>query len=79
MKKPLLILAMLSFALTVSGRALSQTASRVEDLSRPAGNAPPMLGIHWARGFDPNFLQRRAHAAHGTTSSPDIHGTAVRS
>jgi hypothetical protein len=77
MKKPLVILAILSITLTVSGRAFSQVHSGGEDLSRPAGNAPPMLGIHWARGFNPSYLQQHAHT--GRTSSPDItwHGGKV--
>jgi hypothetical protein len=70
MKKPVVIMAILSIALSVSGQALSQGKSGVEDLSRPAGNAPPMLGIHWARGFNPSYLQQHAH--HGGSSSPDM-------
>jgi hypothetical protein len=77
MKKLLAILAIVSLALTVSGRAFSQSYSRVEDLSRPAGNAPPMLGIHWARGFNPSYLQQ--HAQTESSSSPDMtyHGGKV--
>lgn len=71
MKKQLLILAILSLTLTVSGRAFSQSSSGVEDLSRPARNAPPMLGIHWARGFNPSYLQQHAKAG-GATTSPDM-------
>jgi hypothetical protein len=70
MKKPLVVLAILSIALTVSARAFSQSRSGAEDLSRPAHDAPPMLGIHWARGFNPSYLQQHAHT--GGTSSPDM-------
>jgi hypothetical protein len=70
MKRPLLMLAILSIALTFSQRAFSGGHSGVEDLSRPAGNAPPMLGIHWARGFNPSYLQQHAHK--GGSSSPDM-------
>jgi hypothetical protein len=63
MKRYLAILAMLSVALSASGQAFSQSASGIEDLSKPVINAPPMLGIHWARGFDPNF--RAKEAGHG--------------
>jgi hypothetical protein len=72
MKKPLLVLAILWFALSVAGRALSQPDSNVEDLSGPAGHAPPMLGIHWARGFNPSYLQQHAHKGGRSKSSPDM-------
>jgi hypothetical protein len=60
MRRNLLIVDVLFFALSEFGQARSQPASGVEDLSKPAGNEPPMLGIHWARGFDPYFIVRRA-------------------
>ncbi len=72
MKKALAILAILVIAISVSERAFSQSHSGVEDLSQPAGNAPPMFGIHWARGFNPSYLQQQAHAGSSTTSSPDM-------
>jgi hypothetical protein len=66
MKRYLLAVAMLSMALGASGQAFSQSASDVEDLSKPASVQPPMLGIHWARGFEPNFRAKEAgHGAHG--------------
>jgi hypothetical protein len=65
MKKYLIISAMLSIALGASGPAFSQSASGVQDLSKPAHPEPPMLGIHWARGFRPNFLLNQAHANNG--------------
>lgn len=70
MRKPLVVLAILSIVLTGSGRAFSQSHSGVEDLSQPVPNAPPMLGIHWARGFNPSYLQQ--HAKSKGTSSPDM-------
>lgn len=80
MKKPLVILAILSISLAVSGAAFSQGRSGVQDLSRPKHNAPPMLGIRWARGFNPYYLQRKAQGnghGHGPgpgsgSSSPDM-------
>ncbi len=61
MKKYLIMSAILSIALGVSGPAFSQSASGVQDLSKPAHPEPPMLGIHWARGFNPNYLLNEAH------------------
>jgi hypothetical protein len=63
MKKYLAAVAILAIALSASARAFSQSDSGVEDLSKPAQHEPPMLGIHWARGFEPNFLAK--HAAQG--------------
>ena len=60
MKRNFLILAVAFFALSTFGQARGQSVSGVEDLSRPAGHEPPMLGIHWARGFDPFFNLRHA-------------------
>ena len=60
MKRYLVAAAMLSMALVASGHAFSQSASTVEDLSIRAVHAPPMLGIHWARGFEPNFRAKEA-------------------
>ena len=61
MKRYLMAGAMFAIVLGMSGPGFSQSESTtVEDLSRPSGVEPPMLGIHWARGFDPNVLARRA-------------------
>ena len=46
MKKYLAAIAILAIVLSGSGRAFSQSDSAVEDLSKPAGHEPPMLGIH---------------------------------
>jgi hypothetical protein len=70
MKKTFLVLAVSFFSLAF-GQARSQPASAVEDLLRPAGNEPPMLGIHWARGFDPYPLARPA-SHQRTQKSPDM-------
>jgi hypothetical protein len=71
MKKTSLILAVSLFSLLAFGQARSQPASGVEDLSKPAGIDPPMLGIHWARGFDPYSLMKRAKAQR-PRRSPDM-------
>jgi hypothetical protein len=76
MKKYLAAVAILSIALSASGQALSQPESGAEDLSKPAGVEPPMLGIHWARGFEPNFLAKHAQkgpaGVHGRKTSVNM-------
>ena len=63
--KELLLLPMLC----ATGFALAQTAP-VQDLNRQA--EPPMLGIHWTRGFQPNArISNEANAA-ARTSSPNM-------
>ena len=74
MKKPIVIALTASIVLTLSGRAFSQSRSSVEDLSRPAGNASPMLGIHWARGFNPSYLQQQAQTTSSTSPDMAYHG-----
>jgi hypothetical protein len=82
MKKLPAIAAMILMALAVSGQAFSQGAPKVEDLSKLDSNAPPMLGIHWARGADPFYRVREA-AGHGGKarrgSSPNMtyHGGVI--
>ncbi len=68
MNKYFLIVATLLVALTTFGQASAQNTSSVQDLSKPRGNEPPILGIHWARGFDPYFLARSSKAAGGKRS-----------
>jgi hypothetical protein len=71
MKKPLLILAAVSFALAFTGPAFCQGRSKAGDPSAPTGNEPPMLGLHWERGFNPSYLQQQAHTSRsGGGSSP---------
>lgn len=72
MKKTLMILAVSFFSLLAFGQARSQPGSGVEDLSKPASNEPPMLGIHWVRGFDPLSLVRRASRQQRPRKSPDM-------
>jgi len=56
MKRNLLTLIALLIALSAFGPAWSQDTTGVQDLSKLSAAAPPMMGIHWARGFNPNFL-----------------------
>jgi hypothetical protein len=72
MKKPFLILAVSFFSLLAFGQARSQLAPRVQDLSKPAGVEPPMMGIHWARGFDPLSLVRKASRQQRQRRSPNM-------
>src|SRR5689334_24298964 len=70
-----MLIAFMFVALSASGQAWSQSASSVEDLSKSSAAEPPMMGIRWARGFNPNFLASRVRAA-GTKRSPNmtLHG-----
>jgi hypothetical protein len=72
MKRHFLTLVVLFLALAAYGAAWSQTTPSVEDLSKPAGIEPPMLGIHWARGFNPSFLAGHSGRSHGRKSSPNM-------
>src|ERR1700757_4902634 len=72
MKKTFLILAVAFFSLLAFGQARSQPAPRVQDLSKPAGVEPPMMGIHWARGFDPLSLVRKASRQQRQRRSPNM-------
>ncbi len=71
MKTNFLMLIALLVALSASGQGWSQNTSNVEDLSKLRGSEPPMMGIRWARGFNPNFLASRVHAAR-SRKSPDM-------
>ncbi len=71
MKRNLLMVVALLVVLSAFGQARSQNTSSVEDLSKPRGIEPPMMGIHWARGFNPNFLASRVRNAR-TKRSPNM-------
>lgn len=80
--KKLVIGAMLSIALTLSGQAFSQSSSQVEDLSKLSINAPPMLGVHWARGADPFYRVRESRGGggkprHNTSPNMTYHGGVI--
>lgn len=49
------------------GQAVESSKSAPQDLSKPVG--PPMLGIHWARGFEPAARLREARPKRG---NPDM-------
>ena len=72
MKKCLsMLIAFMFVALSASGQAWCQSASSVEDLSKSSAAEPPMMGIRWARGFNPNYLASRVRAAR-TRKSPNM-------
>jgi hypothetical protein len=73
MKKSLAAVAILAIALGGYAQAFSQPVSDVEDLSRPSGIEPSMLGIHWARGLNPNFLTNHTSRAPVVTKSRHRH------
>jgi hypothetical protein len=77
-KRNFLLIALVFFALSTVGQAQSQPP----DLSKPAGTEPPMLGIHWVRGFEPNYLvkkEQKPGKPFGGGGSPDMtnHGGQV--
>jgi len=72
MNKAFLLVAATVLMLVLAGQARSQSISGVEDLSKPAGQEPPMMGIHWARGFNPLFLARKAGHTGNRGKSPDM-------
>ncbi len=59
MKKLLLPLLLCATGLACAQSITAQDSKSVENLNVKTG--PPMLGIHWARGFEPNF--RATHEA----------------
>jgi hypothetical protein len=79
MKKYLsMLIAFMFVALSASGQAWSQSASSVEDLSKSSVAEPPMMGIRWARGFNPNYLASRVRGA-PPRKSPNMtwHGSGI--
>jgi hypothetical protein len=81
MKTRLLPLLVCSGALAITATAQGQGNSQTEYLD--AQKAPPMLGIHWARGFQPNARAaeeaKDAKAAAGARRSPNMtnHGGVI--
>jgi hypothetical protein len=79
--KKFVIGGILSIILALSGQAFSQGASQVEDLSKSSNNAPPMLGIHWARGADPFYRLREGRSGGGkprrTSPNMTYHGGVI--
>lgn len=70
--KKWLTLSLLVCSTIAFGQAASSSAP--QDLSTASGRqAPPMLGIHWARGFDPFARLNEAHGGGGgKKSSPNM-------
>lgn len=71
MKKSVLLTAV-CLPVFAFGQATVSSQSASEDLSKPGG--PPMLGIHWARGFEPNARVHEAGRGHGTNPDMTYHG-----
>ncbi len=74
-KKLLVLLAVLSIAGMCLGQTTDSTAASRQDLSSITGtHEPPMLGIHWSRGFNP-FA--RLHEAKGNNPDMTYHGGVI--
>ena len=73
-KKLLVLLAVLSIVGMCLGQAADSSASRQDLSSITATHEPPMLGIHWARGFNP-FA--RVHPAKGSNPDMTYHGGVI--
>ena len=72
-KKWLLLFVVLSLGLSSFGQAADVAQSDRQDLSTLNGRQePPMLGIHWARGFSP-----LARAAKGNNPNMTYHGGVI--
>ena len=64
---------LLALSLITSTLAFTQSSSSPEDLNTLHGRPePPMLGIHWARGFDPLTRSREAQAGATTVKSANM-------
>jgi hypothetical protein len=71
MKKPVFLVVAVCLPVFAFGQAAVSAQSAPEDLSTTGG--PPMLGIHWVRGFEPSA---RLHEAghHGGSALMTYHG-----
>ena len=70
MKKSVFLAAAVCMPVLAFGQVGPSGQSAPEDLSTTGG--PPMLGIHWVRGFDPAGRLRQAH--HGNNPLMTYHG-----
>src|SRR5258707_8659965 len=72
MKKSFLLSLLICICSTLAlGQAASSSAP--QDLSTLHGRPePPMLGIHWARGFDPFARLNQAHGGGGGKPTPNM-------
>jgi hypothetical protein len=74
-RKWFVLLAVLSFAGMCLGQAADSSAASGQDLSATTGTGePPMLGLHWARDFNP-FA--RVHPAKGNNPDMTYHGGVI--
>jgi len=72
MKKSVFLAAAVCLPLLAFGQASSSAQSVPEDLSTTGD--PPMLGIHWIRGFEPAARLREAHHGGGGSALMTYHG-----
>lgn len=73
-KNSFILLAVLSIGGMCLGQAADSSASRQDLSSITATHEPPMLGIHWARGFNP-FA--RVRSAKGNNPDMTYHGGVI--
>jgi hypothetical protein len=75
-KKWLFFVMVFCFAGVCLGQVVDSPAASRQDLSSlPGRHEPPMLGIHWARGFDP--FARASHSLGGNNPDMSYHGGAI--
>jgi hypothetical protein len=65
MKKSVVLLAV-CLPVFAFGQVAESPQSASEDLSANTNNEPPMLGIHWARGFHPSARLSQAKKGGGS-------------
>src|SRR5690242_5962024 len=70
MKKSIFLAATFFLPVFTFGQTAESAQSGLEVLSIPG--EPPMLGIHWVRGFDPAGRLHQAH--HGSSPLMTYHG-----
>jgi len=73
MKLPLL----LALAAATAMSAQTAASSHVEDQNAATANQPPMLGIHWAKGFNPNARSAQLNAARTNRIVMTYHGGVI--
>ncbi len=75
-RKWLIALAVLSLGIMCFAQANDPTSNNTQDLSSlNVQHEPPMLGVHWARGFNP-FARA---AARGSNPDMTYHGGVIMS
>jgi hypothetical protein len=76
--KKILLVATICAATHVFGQNPNSEKSEVQNLSPINPGAPPMLGVHWARDFNPNSRvhedEKTLGAGHGHNANMTYHG-----